>query len=165
MKKIYTIKMRVIEHYFILIICLAWVIAYSFLEFDEYFFLHISEGGLIELGLAIFIILGPPGITLLVERIGYSKEEFHSIIDENGYQSYLFRKKYCYVDKGKNIYYAFYHFSPYKMNFIAFSNEPFKMFEYIYLSKKPLLYLTFPLMTAVKLFFYHITKKRGWNLI
>lgn len=133
MKKIYTLKIRHAEHYFVLLVSLGWIIHWAP---DIFYIVCNRTFDLFEWVFFATFLIGAPAFIIGLEWLLFGKELLYATIDENGYQSYLFRKKYCYVDKGKDIYYALYYFQEYRMDFIVFSNEPFKLFEEIFISKK-----------------------------
>ncbi len=139
MKKIYLLKPRCIEWYSFIVFGIAWILYMGADEFDQ-IFVRISKFGYFELVWGIFFTFGAPVFLITLEWLGYRRELFYTTIDEKGYQSCRFRKKFCYVDKGKDIYYVLYHYPYYRMDFIAFSNEPFKLFQFVWISKKHLIF-------------------------
>ena len=137
MKKIYVSKFRWVEYYFMIAVSLFWIVVAGFTLFDRIIIL-VAKFGLSELIVRLLFTLSAPVIIMSVEWFGYGRELFHTVIDANGYQSYRFRKKHCYVDKHEEIYYSIFDFPYYKEYYIAFSNEPFKMFWMTYMLKNGL---------------------------
>lgn len=81
----------------------------------------------VDLLATLYMILFPTVLWLVLFLIVW-RWLIHSRISEKGYQSYLGRRKLCYVDKDKEIYYTTFGWPmDSKRNvYIAFSNEPFE---------------------------------------
>lgn len=129
MKKIYNMKFRYYDYPFVLIVAFAYIIL-VIVSLGDVVVAELRRGDDLFL---LFLILSLLSSFPIIMVWGYwwwfQREFFYSIIDENGYQSVRYGRKYCYVDKDKVIYYSVFYQPAYRKKYIVFSNEPFEFFE------------------------------------
>lgn len=121
-------KFRYYDYPFVWFVAVAYVIVIGYFLFDD-ILIRVERFGISELIIDSLFVFPLPIFMVWLYWWWCQREFFYSIIDENGYQSVRYGRKYCYVDKNKVIYYSIFYQSAYRKKYIVFSNESFEFFE------------------------------------